>query len=459
MSVSRDEHPYEDERTERADALAEDAFEALRRHADERRRLSLVAYHQDGQESAPLDPGVPVIVGRRAPATLCVPSAKLSRAHARFTLANEGRVIVEDLGSTNGTWVGGQRVTRAEVSIADEVMVGDALVTVQMVPSIREVVPASRRRAEDGPIAVSAAARALFEMAARVASSSVPVVLQGETGTGKEVVARFLHERSPRAQKPLVSVNCAAIPAQLVESTLFGHERGAFTGAAQRQKGIFEEGDGGTVFLDEIGELPLPAQAALLRVLETGRFSRVGSAREVAVDVRIVAATHRDLEALSATGAFRADLYYRLSVMVLAIPALRERPEDIEPLARRFAAQAGGGRIRDIAPAALARIRAHAFPGNVRELRNTIERAAVLAPADVIREEDLPPRLREPPRTAPALPESTNDLRARIQDYEAKMIADALAASGWNQSEAARRLGMPIRTLSYKAKVLGLKKP
>ncbi|MFT3775444.1 MAG: sigma-54 dependent transcriptional regulator [Minicystis sp.] len=347
-------------------------------------------------------------------------------------------------------------MTRAEVSIADEVIVGDALVAVQMAPAAREPMPVGA--GEGGPVAASPAMRALLETAARVAASSVPVVLHGETGTGKEVVARFLHERSPRAAKPLVSVNCGAIPAQLVESTLFGHERGAFTGAAQRQKGVFEEADGGTVFLDEIGELPLPAQAALLRVLETGRFARVGSPREVAVDVRVVAATHRDLEALSTSGAFRADLYYRLSVMVLSIPALRDRPEDIEPLARRFAAQAGG-HIRDIDPAALARMRAYAFPGNVRELRNTIERAAVLAASDVIREEDLPPRLREPPRAAPASTDGGNELRARVQDYEAKVIADALAAAGWNQSEAARRLGMPIRTLSHKAKVLGLKKP
>ncbi len=397
-----------------------------------------------------------MIVGRRAPATLCVQSAKLSRAHARFTLAPEGRVIVEDLGSTNGTWIDGQRVTRAEVSIAANVIVGDALCTVQAAPSAREVViaegrGAEGRGAEDGPVAAAPAMRALFETAARVAMSAVPVVLQGETGTGKEVVARFLHRRSARALKPLVSVNCGAIPAQLVESTLFGHERGAFTGAAQRQKGVFEEADGGTVFLDEIGELPLPAQAALLRVLETGRFTRVGSPREVSVDVRVVAATHRDLEALSASGAFRADLYYRLSVMVLAIPPLRDRPEDIEPLARRFAARTFDGRVRDFSPGALARIQAYGFPGNVRELRNIVERAAVLASSDVIREEDLPARLRDPPRAAPAA-EGTNELRARVQEVEARVIAEALAASGWNQSEAARRLGMPIRTLSYKAK-------
>jgi DNA-binding NtrC family response regulator len=328
-------------------------------------------------------------------------------------------------------------------------------------------------------------------VALRVADADVPVVIHGETGVGKELVARFIHERSPRAARPMVSVNCAAIPSQLVESTLFGYERGAFTGAGQRQKGVFEEADGGTVFLDEIGELPLSAQAALLRVLEAGRFARVGSPREIAVDVRVVAASHRDLEAMRDDGRFRADLYYRLSVMVITIPPLRDRPEDVEPLARRFLSQAGGGRIRDLSPPALARLHSYGWPGNVRELRNTIERAALLARGDTIREEDLPARLRTPTPSAPSLPPPAletaaplpasggtpfpplpavgglppdgdaglGDLRARLQDYEALIIFEVLEATGWNQSEAARRLGMPIRTLSHKVKVLGLKKP
>jgi DNA-binding NtrC family response regulator len=317
-------------------------------------------------------------------------------------------------------------------------------------------------------------------MAARVAMAAVPVILQGETGSGKEVVARFLHDRSPRASRSMVSVNCAAIPASLVESTLFGYERGAFTGAAQRQKGVFEEADGGTVFLDEIGELPLAAQAALLRVLETGRFARVGAPREIAVDVRVVAATHRDLEALCEAGQFRHDLYYRLSVVVIPLPPLRARVDDIESMARRFLAHSGG-RVRDLAPSALACLRAYSWPGNVRELRNTIERAAILAPGPVIRDEDLPARVRAatsaplPPPSLPPPPPSSvarvtlpppagdtaalGDMRAQMAEYEAKKIQETLQATGWNQSEAARRLGMPIRTLSHKVKVLGLKKP
>jgi DNA-binding NtrC family response regulator len=467
--------PPDDGPTEQSRSLVRDVLDLLRRHAEQQRRLSLVVHHREGTESAALDPGVPVVVGRSAPSAVLVPSAKLSRTHARFTLDPAGEIVVEDLGSTNGTWIGGARIERAEIAPGDEVILGDALAIVQIRAPESPAVSASEGVAPDAPVASSPAMREVLEMAARVAAAAVPVILQGETGTGKEVVARFLHDRSARAAKPMVSVNCAAIPAQLVESTLFGHERGAFTGAAQRQKGVFEEADGGTVFLDEIGELPLPAQAALLRVLETGRFSRVGSPRELSVDVRVVAATHRDLEALRDAGQFRADLYYRLSVVVIPLPPLRARVGDVEPLARHFLARAGG-RVRELAPAALARLRAYAWPGNVRELRNTLERAAVLAPGAVVREEDLPIRVREATAAAPPAPPPPrapmatlppgggdaaviSDMRARMADYEAKTIQEMLEATGWNQSEAARRLGMPIRTLSYKAKVLGLKKP
>jgi DNA-binding NtrC family response regulator len=459
MSGSAQDNP-----TERAAPLVEGVLSMLRRHAT-KRRYALLVVHAGGSETVALEPGVPVVVGRRPPSDVCVQSGKLSRSHARFTLDPAGVVRVEDLGSTNGTWVQGARVEAAEIAPGGEVLLGDALVTVQATaPADAVVASAGGGPPEDAPIAAAPAMRALLETAARVAASSVPVILQGETGTGKEVVARFLHEQSPRAARPIVCVNCAAIPAQLVESTLFGHERGAFTGAAQRQIGVFEEADGGTVFLDEIAELPLPAQAALLRVLETGRFARVGSPREIAVDVRVVAATHRDLEALAEGGAFRADLYYRLAVMVLSIPPLRDRAEDVEPLARRFMARARG-RVRAIDPAAIALLRAYAWPGNVRELRNAIERAVVLARGDTLRPEDLPARVREaaaPPAAAPRPtepPPSAVDLRAQVQAYQVRVLVETLEATGWNQSEAARRLGMPIRTLSNRVKALGLKKP
>jgi DNA-binding NtrC family response regulator len=473
MAASRPPH---NNLTDRIDVGAEGGVPSLRPAAHQR-RLSLVVFHAEGTEVTLLEPGVPVVVGRQAPATVCVPSTKLSREHARFTLDLSGHVKVEDLGSTNGTWIRGTRVDVVEISLGEEVVLGGALAYLQVIaPEERSSLAPGTREAggDDDPIAVAPAMREALATAERIAASSVSVILHGETGTGKEVLARFLHERGPRAGQPLVCVNCAAIPTELLESTLFGHERGAFTGAAQRQKGVFEQADGGTVFLDEIGELSLPAQAALLRVLETGRFSRVGSPSEITVDVRVVAATHRDLEALRDAGAFRADLYYRLGVLVLAIPPLRERLEDIEPLARRFLARAGR-RVRDIAPAALAHLRAYAWPGNVRELRNTIDRAVVLARDEVINADDLPARIRgaasgsvpvrvlkdEPPssRSIEPGPPSTSAMRSRMQDYESQMLLEMLQAVGWNQSEAARRLGMPLRTFTYKMKALGLKKP
>lgn len=337
------------------------------------------------------------------------------------------------------------------------------------------------REGAEGAVIAGRAMRPLLETVARVAASRLPVILQGETGTGKEVLARLIHEGGPRKGQRIVRVNCGAIPKDLVESTLFGHERGAFTGALHQQKGVFEEADGGTVFLDEIGELPPPAQAALLRVLEVGAFSRVGSSRELAVDVRVVAATHRNLETMSESGAFRADLYYRLSGVVLEIPPLRERRDEIEPLARRFlrlANEANGRQVEGLTPEALALLRAYGWPGNVRELRNVLERAVVVTRGALIGPEDLPTRVRtvmehpavERPSVEPTSPEPVSAPRAepsleppqargKVQQYETRILQEALEATGWRRSEAARRLGMPVRTLSYRMKVLGLKKP
>jgi DNA-binding NtrC family response regulator len=321
-----------------------------------------------------------------------------------------------------------------------------------------------------------AAMRALLDTAARVALSRIPVVVHGETGTGKEVLARFIHERGLRAKERLVRVNCGAIPASLVESTLFGHEKGSFTGAVQRQRGLFEEADRGTLFLDEIGDLPLAAQVALLRVLESGSFCRVGSTEEVTVDVRIIAATHRDLEAMVEERKFREDLYYRLSTMVLEIPPLRERFEEIQPLSMRFLGQANeanGRRVRGFSEEAMALLLSHRWPGNVRELRNAVERAVVVAQGELIQPEDLPARVRiarGEGATDPGERWATGaeigvrrappgEARARIQQYQARIIEEALRSAGWSRAEAAERLGMPLRTLARKIKALGIKSP
>ncbi len=284
-----------------------------------------------------------------------------------------------------------------------------------------------------------ALAKALRELA-HVAPTASTVLLLGETGTGKELFARAIHAQSPRRDRALVTVNCAAIAPALFESELFGHEKGAFTGALQRRLGRFELAHGGTLFLDEIGELPLEAQAKLLRALQEQTFERVGGTETVTVDVRIIAATNRDLDADVKSGRFRADLFYRLSVFPIHIPPLRDRREDI-PLLVAHA----------IEPDALLYLQAYDWPGNVRELRNVIERAGILADGKPIRVADLPElRGASEPRAA------SDSLKASVEAYERSLIADAMAKANGNQSEAARLLRTSRATLQYKLKAYGL---
>jgi DNA-binding NtrC family response regulator len=596
--------------------------EALLRRRVPKSRAVLLVYHRDGVETVRLEPGDEIVVGREPPADIVIPDGSLSRRHARFVASRE-EIIVEDLGSTNGTRLERRRITREAIKPGDELRLGAIVVAVHAVasdeapfldlnghdafhaaleaelmrarffgrscalitartlaskdghlrrwsPRVRgllrvvdriglyssdtleillpEITPEkavalaeaivagpageprlacgvacfpgaassaeallehSRRAAlaasvdapvrvapsegarpatpDDGDgdgalVAKSPRLKAVTELARRAARSVVPVLLQGETGTGKEVLARFIHDAGPRRDKPMICVNCGAIPAQLVESTLFGHERGAFTGAVQQQQGVFEAADGGSVLLDEIGELPAAAQAALLRVLETKRLSRVGSTKEIEVDVRILAATHRDLEAMAIAGSFRADLYYRLGVMTLEIPPLRHRREDIPALAARFlgqAALANGCPVSSIAPEAMAMLERYSWPGNVRELRNVIERAVVIAEGDTITVSELSERLRAaagapvpasvasvapPPARGsnPPLPEDadgwTGGLRAQLDRFEAALLLKALQSAGGSQVEAARLLDLPLRTLQHRLKAHGIRK-
>ncbi len=334
---------------------------------------------------------------------------------------------------------------------------------------------------ESGVVADSVSLGKLMELVRRVADSIIPVLIFGETGTGKEVVARAIHEHSPRARAPWLAVNCAALPPQLVESTLFGHERGAFTGADRQKKGLFEEAHGGTLFLDEIGELPLAAQASLLRVLETKAVTRVGGTREIPVDARIVAASHRRLESMCAQGTFRQDLLFRLNVVTLVVPPLREHPEDIDGLAQLFlerAARANQRQLVSLSQAARDLLYEYPWPGNVRELRNEIERAVVVCRSQSIRPEDLSDRLREQTTstesslteqtTAPPAAEAAEDvpvpdeaegqsLRDRMQAFERRVILEALERSGGNQTLAAKDLQMPRRTLVHKIRLHQIK--
>jgi DNA-binding NtrC family response regulator len=339
--------------------------------------------------------------------------------------------------------------------------------------SVEELIAALQvaKRVDRAPVAdtavvvKNAAMKQVMTTVKRLAQSTIAVLINGETGTGKEVIARAIHDGGPRKKQPLRTINCAAIPGTLIESVLFGHEQGAYTGADRSARGIFEQADGGTVLLDEIGELALSAQAALLRVLETKKVTRVGGDKEIDVDVRVIAATHRDLDAMVEAGRFRQDLLYRLNTMTLRIPPLRERVDEIRPLAERFLRETckqAGADVRTIDPQALAALEAYGWPGNVRELRNAIERAVVLAEGKTIVLADLTDRIRGGARAHVPDPEQQaeipTDYKENVRRYEAELIVRALHKHDGNQTEAARALGLPLRTLVHKIQTYGIKK-
>ena len=304
----------------------------------------------------------------------------------------------------------------------------------------------------------------VFEMIGKIHSTKTSVLVTGESGTGKELVARALHSEGARGGKPFVAVNCGAIPGELMESELFGHRRGAFTGAVADKPGLFQQADGGTLFLDEIGELTLSLQVKLLRALQERKVKPVGDPGEVEVDVRIIAATNRELEEEVARGAFRSDLYYRLNVIEVRLPALRQRREDlpllIEHFVRRYAAEQDK-RIAGLAPEATRALEAHDYPGNVRELENIIEHAVTMASGSRIEVADLP-RLRQQALSGAAdgaqvdIPEEGFDLDRAIADYERVIVQRAMEQAGSVRKRAARLLGISFRSLRYRLAKLGM---
>jgi len=312
----------------------------------------------------------------------------------------------------------------------------------------------------DRMIGSSPAMQRVYKLIGQVAASSVPALVRGESGTGKELVARAIYQYGPRAARPFMAVNCAAIPETLLESELFGYEKGAFTGATSRRIGKFEQCDGGTVFLDEIGDLSAATQAKLLRFLQTGEFQRVGGNATLKTDVRLIAATNKDLEAAIRQDSFREDLYYRLNVITLELPPLRERKGDIPELVSYFVARAAretGRRIEGVSPEALARLTAYDWPGNVRELENLLERLVVLTDADSISETDLPEGLRQ---DLPRFGGARVDLPPEgivLEQVESGLIEEALRRSQGNQTAAARFLGISRSTLIYRMRKFGLK--
>jgi transcriptional regulator with PAS, ATPase and Fis domain len=408
-----------------------------------------------------LGKGAGFVVGRSQSCDLCIDHASISRRH--LALYGGDVPAIEDLGSSNGTMAGGVRLTpevRRPLRVGEIVQFGVAtLVLVQ-----GAVVP--------GP---ETPPQALDDLVRLVAASELSVILQGETGVGKEVYAESIHAQSSRATGPLIKINCAALPDALIESELFGHDRGAFTGAEHAKPGLVEMADGGTLFLDEIGEMSPLAQAKVLRFLETKECQRVGSTKPRRIDIRIVAATHQDLAHRVAEGSFRADLYYRLNGIRITIQPLRMRREEIPRLAAAFATAPDGTPI-EIRPAALARLDAHAWPGNVRELRTVVRRAAVLSQAQPIEPhhvtfDEVPAMGQRPDGPPSAVPTSmppdvgtdyeaaARDLEVRRLELERQRIVDALDRSGGNQTKAADLLGVSRRWLIKRIEAMALPRP
>ncbi len=411
----------------------------------------LVVTWRGGSVVREVPEGARWLVGRGADADLRVDDVSVSRRHA--TLHFDEPVRIEDLGSANGTWVNGSKLTPGETRplIAGAVVeIGTATLF------LRTSAETSARQDDDAAMVARDPAMArVAQLADVIAKSKLTVLVLGETGVGKEVLARRIHAASPRASAKLVALNCAALAETLLESELFGHERGAFTGATHKKSGVVETADGGTLFLDEVGELSPATQAKLLRVIETGHVTRVGATEEVPVDVRFVCATHRDLRAMVRDGRFRQDLYFRLDGVTVRVPPLRERPLDLPVLAARFAAEAArdaGRPSPSLTPAALERLRRHAWPGNVRELKNVMARSVVLAASPLLDEGDLV--FSEETSAGPA---DVAEPSLPGDERRARVLA-ALETHRWNQTAAAKALGITRRTLYNWMTELGLKR-
>jgi two-component system, NtrC family, response regulator AtoC len=436
-------------------------------------RPHVLAMWDGGSISRPVSDGESLTIGRAADCDVVVDHPSVSRRHALLTVGATAHI--EDLGSANGTRIGDVVLRPSERAVLEQgqaASIGAALLVVHGTfdssdrrPALAPARSPHRDPQDEATVVNDDATRRIHEVVALVAQSSIPVLLLGETGVGKDVLAESIHRRSSRAPRPFVRVNCAAMPSALLESELFGYERGAFTGAARAKAGLVESADAGTMFLDEIAEMEPTMQAKLLHVLERGEVMRIGSTRPRSVDVRFVAATNRDIDQLVADGSFRKDLYFRLKGMSIVIPPLLSRPSEIAPLAQLFLERACNGLNRSplqIAPSALECLQRYPWPGNVRELRHVMERAAVLCTGAAVEMTHLPLECTlasstaaptpgaEGRRLEPTSPPSgpmRDEVRRAAQSLERKRIVDALERCSGNQSAAARLLGISRRTL------------
>jgi len=454
--------------------------------------LELWLIDSSRSRSIPLAQNSRVLIGRAPECDIVLDDNSVSRRHAALQLSHE--LKLEDLDSANGTWLRHDAPAAPEPSslhgplstrpglvrvppgspsalrVGDAFQVGSVLLVVRArsMPSTAGVVAAPPIR----PVLAEPSMQQLYATAERVAVSDLSVLILGETGVGKEILAETIHRASRRAPRPFLRLHCASLSATLLESELFGHEQGAFTGATRAKIGLLQSAEGGTVFLDEVGELPLDFQVKLLRVLEARTLTRVGGVKSVQIDVRFVAATHRDLRREVEAGRFREDLLYRLDGVSLTIPPLRERRSEIPLLAQEFvkevARSLGLSRAPTLLPATLASLVAYPWPGNVRELRHLIERAVVLCRGDAITPADLMPSVGMPPVSAAAGADTappvaagaeTSTLPREIELLERRRIEEALERCGGNQSRAAEVLGISRRTLVARLSEFGLTRP
>lgn len=423
-----------------------------------------LSFEQDGiQRTEPLDTGS-FNIGSNPENDLCLDLPYISSFHCRIFQKN-GLFFIRDLDSLNGLWVNGSKTIEAELTQGAEIYVGKFKIVFTLEHEADDV---NEEQQEwpgfAGMISEDPKMQKVFRLIERMAASDVSVLIHGESGTGKELVARALHTAGSRTQKPFVALNCGSISRDLIESALFGHERGAFTGAIQERKGAFEEAADGTLFLDEIGDMPFEQQVSLLRVLESRTFRRMGGSQDLESRARIVTATHKDLVAHSQTGLFREDLFYRISVLQIQLPPLRERPGDILLLARFFLHKFAGPRGMSLSPEAEQRLIQHTWPGNVRELHNTMQNAIVMADGNVIQADELVIRAAPVPQatsfvglgTASSGVVVNEPSSARLDDTERQAILRALDACNGVVSDAAKRLGIGRSSMYSKMKRLGI---